>query len=453
MTERIIVPFAGEGSGADALSWGQAEIWRAMERQRSWIPLITIARLPAGTIVGDITAQLRLRMSRYPSMRTRYHVDPGGTPRQVLAAGGEAALEIIDADGDPAETAAAVRGRYLVARPDLASDWPLQMTAIRHRGTLTHLVTAVCHLAVDAFGTAAMLDELATLDPHTGPAAPPPDGLTPLDQARWQHSPAGQRVSNAAMRHWRSLLATAPPRRFPTRAVPRRPRYAEISFCSPALHLAARTVAARTSTGTAPVLLAAFAAALARVTGSNPALARIVVSNRFRPGLGKSVSQVAQTGLCVIDVAGITFDEAVKRAWRMSLTASRNAYYDPAHLDELVARLSAERGAEIEVGCFYNDRRMGDDSGQEAIPSQADITAALPRTTLRFQPPTDLPTETFFLHVNDVPGTIDITASADTAHISPEDTEMCVRGMEEIVAAAVCDPAFRHHRHQQTLHA
>jgi hypothetical protein len=453
MTVRIIVPFEGEGSGAGELSWGQAEIWRAMERQRSWIPLITITQVPAGTLAGDIAAQLRLRLSRYPAMRTRYRVDPGGTPRQVLAAAGEATLEIIDTAGEPAEAAEAVRDRYLTASPDLARDWPLQMTVIRHGGTLTHLVTAVCHLAVDAFGTAAMLDELATPDARAGLTALPPGGLSPLDQARWQRSDAGQRVSKAAMRHWQNLLAAIPPRRFPKPTAPRRPRYAEASFRSPALHLAARAVAARTGTGTAPVLLAAFAAALARVTQSNPVLARVVVSNRFRPGLAKSVSQVAQTGLCVIDVAGITFDEAVTRAWRMSLTASRHAYYDPAQLDELVAALSAERGTEIEVGCFYNDRRMGDGPGRETIPVQSDIQAALPHTALRFLPPADRPSETFFLHVNDVPGAIDITASADTAHISPEDTEMCVRGMEEIVVAAACDPAFRHENDQETSHA
>jgi condensation domain-containing protein len=427
MAERIIVPFEGEGSGSEALSWGQAEIWHAMRRQRSWLPLITVTALPPGTTPGDLTASLRLRMSRYPSMRTRFQPGEDGRPRQVLAASGETTLEIAGGGHDPAGAAEAVRDRYLAARPDLATEWPLQMTAIRHRGVLTHLVTAVCHLAVDAFGTAAMLTELA----GPGRCTTPPDGLTPLDQARWQRSPAGQRVSSAAMRHWARLLATVPPDRFRPHTGPCQPRYAEAGFRSPALHLAAQVAAARAGTGTAP----------ARVTGGNPVLARVVVSNRFRPGLANSVSQVAQTGLCVIDAAGVPFGEAVRRAWRMSLAAFRHAYYDPGQLEELVARLSRERGRPIDVGCFYNDRRMtGLDPGG-AVPAAADIEAALPHTTLRWQPLTGRPSERFFLHVNDVPGTVDLTVCADTAHVSPAELELLLRTMEEVTVAAALDRA------------
>lgn len=431
MAERIVVPFEGAGSGSGALSWGQAEIWRAMRRQRSWLPLITVTPLPAGTTPSDLADGLRLRMSRYPTLRTRFQPGGDGEPRQVLAASGEATLEIGDCGHDPAAAAAAVRDRYLAASPDLATEWPLQMTAIRYRGALTHLVTAVCHLAVDAFGTAAMLAELAGPG-HTAP----PGGLTPLDQARWQHSPAGQRVSRAAMRHWQRLLATAGPERFRPPPGPCEPRYAEAGFRSPALHLAARAIAARAGTGTAPVLLAAFAVALARVTGGNPVLARVVVSNRFRPGLADSVSQVAQTGLCVIDTGGVPFGEAVTRAWRMSLTAFRHAYYDPGQLDELVARLSHERGRQVDIDCFYNDRRMtGLDPGG-GVPAAADIAAALPHTTLRWQPLSARPSERFFLHVNDAPGTIDMTASADTAHVRPAEVEVLLRTMEEVTVGA-----------------
>jgi hypothetical protein len=446
MAERIVVPFEGEGSGTGALSWGQAEIWRAMQRQRSWIPLITVTPLPASTTAADLAAELRFRMGRYPSMRTRYRLAGGGTPEQVLAASGETALEIIDApDASPisaAKQAAAIRDGYLAASPDLATDWPLQMTAIRQRGMLTHLVTATCHLAVDAVGTAALLADLATLDRATGEAtAPPPapgSALSPLEQAAWQDSAAGQRVSAAAMRHWEPLLRAVPASRFPQPASPRRPRYAEASFTSRALHLACQVVAARAGTGTAPVLLAAFAVALARVTGSNPVLARVVVSNRFRPGLAESVSQVAQTGLCVVDTAGLPFGEVVRRAWRSSLAASRHAYYDPAQLDALVARLSQERGTPLDIDCFYNDRRL---TGQAAAGGPADIQTALRHTTLRWEPPTGRPTERFFLHVNDVPGTVDLTASADTAHLSPGDLAACVQTMEEVTVAAALEQA------------
>jgi hypothetical protein len=355
-------------------------------------------------------------------------------------------LEIIDADGDPAAAAAAIESQYAETDLDLVNDWPLRITVIRHQGTPTHMVSAVCHLAIDLFGTLAMTADLADRDPRTGrPRAPAPP-MPPLEQARRQRTPAARRVSDTAMRYWEDLLKTVPSRRFANQASQHQPRYWQARFDSPALYLAARAIDARNQVGASPVLLAAVAVALARVTTSNPVLVRVVVSNRFRPGLAQSVSQVSQTGLCVIDVADITFDQAVARAWRSSMAAYKHAYYDPVQLDELVARLSREQGQEIDISCYYNDRRMQAprDSAGPACAEQ-DLRAALPRTTLRWDPPTDRPNERFFVHVDDEPGSVTIVMSADTKYISPGDMEACLRGMEEIAVAAATDPAAPTH--------
>jgi hypothetical protein len=445
-TERILVPFEGEGSGTDELSWGQGEIWRAMQRQRSWMPLINVKPLPAGATVEDITAELRFRMSRYQSMRTRLRFDASDRPRQVVSGSGVATLEIIDADGDPAAAAAAIENQYAEMNLDLVNDWPLRITVIRQQGTPTHMVSAVCHLATDLFGTLAMTADLADRDPRTGQPRAPAPPMPPLEQARRQRTPAARRVSDTAMRYWEDLLKTVPPRRFANQAGPRQPRYWQARFDSPALYLATRAIDARHQVGASPVLLAAVAVALARVTASNPVLIRVVVSNRFRPGLAQSVSQVSQTGLSVIDVADITFDEAVTRAWRSSLAAYKHAYYDPAQLDELVARLSREQGEEIDINCYYNDRRMQaqrDSAGP--VPAERDLRAALPRTALRWDPPSDRPSERFFVHVDDEPGSVNIVMSADTRYISPGDMEACLRGMEEIAVAAATDPPATTH--------
>jgi hypothetical protein len=444
--ERIAVPFEGEGSGTDELSWGQGEIWRAMQRHRSWMPLINVTPLTAGTTIEDIATELRFRMSRYQSMRTRLTFDAGGRPRQVVSGSGVTTLEIIDADGDPAAAAAAIESQYAQTDLDLVNDWPLRITVIRHHGTPTHMVSAVCHLAIDLFGTLAMTADLADRDPRTGQPRAPTPPMPPLEQARRQRTPAARRVSDTAMRHWEDLLKTVPPRRYADQASQCQPRYWQARFDSPALYLAARAIDARNQVGASPVLLAAVAVALARVTASNPVLVRVVVSNRFRPGLAQSVSQVSQTGLCVIDVADITFDEAVARAWRSSMAAYKHAYYDPVQLDELVARLSREQGEEIDINCYYNDRRMQAprDSAGPACAEQ-DLRAALPHTTLRWDPPVDRPSERFFVHVDDEPGSVTIVMSADTKYISPGDMEACLRGMEEIAVAAATDLAAPTH--------
>jgi hypothetical protein len=99
--------------------------------------------------------------------------------------------------------------------------------------------------------------------------------------------------------------------------------------------------------------------ALARITGNNPVVTQTAVSNRFRPTIADMVSTVAQNGLCVIDVADRTFEEVVVKATRSALNAYKNAYWDPVDHSEMLARLGAERGEEIDIDIVFNDRRTG----------------------------------------------------------------------------------------------
>ena len=99
-----MVPFHGAGSGVDELSWGQRELWGGMLRQRTWMPMGIVLALPEGSTLDGVVAELRFIMERYPSMRTRLLLRPGGPPQQVLAASGEVPLEVVDVPdgGDPA---------------------------------------------------------------------------------------------------------------------------------------------------------------------------------------------------------------------------------------------------------------------------------------------------------------------------------------------------------------
>src|SRR5687768_1360350 len=101
--DRVMVRFEGDGAGVDELAWGQWEIWSAMQRQDSWLPVGGCLPLPAGTTVDDMVEELRWHLTRHPSMRTRLRFGPDGEVRQVVASSGEVPLEIVDAaDDDPA---------------------------------------------------------------------------------------------------------------------------------------------------------------------------------------------------------------------------------------------------------------------------------------------------------------------------------------------------------------
>lgn len=246
IVDRVPVPFAADGGGVDELSWGQRELWLAMRRRRVWIPLGTVFPLPEGTTVADVAARLEFMLTRYPTMRTRLRLDPD-TTRQVVAHRGEAAVAIGEADAgaDPLSAAERLSLQFMDEDLDFTTDWPIRLAVLRHRGVLTHQIMVLCHLVLDGAGAAVMRQDLA----RWRPGEPVTQcEMPPLEQVRRQRLPAAQRHSDAALRHWESLLRSAPAGRIHDLGGEYRPRFWKGCLTSVALALAARAISARTPT-------------------------------------------------------------------------------------------------------------------------------------------------------------------------------------------------------------
>src|SRR6187402_2064420 len=95
-SDEVRFEFAGDGSGVDDLAWGQQEIWLAMVRQRSWIPIGGPGRLKAGTTLDDVVDDLQYTLGRYQTMRTRLRFSDDGRVRQEVSARGEFVIEVFD---------------------------------------------------------------------------------------------------------------------------------------------------------------------------------------------------------------------------------------------------------------------------------------------------------------------------------------------------------------------
>jgi hypothetical protein len=431
---RIVVPFQGAASGAEELTWGQREIWTAMVTQQSWLPIFFIQPLEPATTVDDVVAELRSCMQRYDSMRTRLEFGPGGEPRQVVAGAGETVLEVFEAgDADPAGVAADVQEQYRTGDHDFVHDWPARIAVVLRHGTPTHLVSVYCHLVMDAHARTAMLRDPSDRDAARGEA------MRPTQLARWERGDAARRLSAASMAHWERQLRQIPARRFAPSADPRNPRYWEAVFRSRALHLALQVLAPRAAAATAP-LLAVFAVALARVTGSNPVVAQVVVSNRFHAHLADVFAPVNQTGLWVLDVDGTTVAEALGRSRRRAMSTYKHAYYDPRERAGLIARVSRERGEELDLNCFFNDRRMNPPTGE--VPEAADVEAAAGTSTFGWRTRTDKPSERLFVNVEESAHDVHLTAWIDTHYLAPADLEAVLREMEVVAVAAALDPVL-----------
>lgn len=439
----IAVAFAGPGAGTGPLTWGQRQIWAAMEATDSSQSLRAVLPLPPGKTADDLAAELRFFMSRHESLRSRLVPGPdGGLPRQTVAASGEATLTVLDVPdaADPAAAAEALAGHWDRTRFDDAREWPMRLAAVRHRGVATHVVVVLSHLAADGGGVAVMMDDLAAWDRAAGLPATPPAGPGPLELAERQAGPAARRQSDSALKYWEGLLRTAPPMRFPPARPDGGPRFRQLTLESRALLLAARVVAARTGGALSPVLLAAYAVALAGTTGANPVLSQVIVSNRFRPGLAGAVHPVSQNGLVRLDVGGTTLDGAAERAARASVLGSKHAYYDPAAWDLLRERIDRELGTPVEIGCVFNDRRAG--SGPEPagpVPSAAEIRAAASRRDLRWGPPLPLFNERLMVTVDGGAESLTVLIEADTDVLPARAAEVFLLTMESTVVAAAFD--------------
>lgn len=441
MLDRILVPFEGEVSGTDDFSWGQEVIWRAMRNQGNSLSIGGIRPLVNGESVGDMASELSFMASRHQSLRTRVRLGAGTEAHQVVHTSGQIPLEVLEVgDGDPAEAAAAQVARYKAKDFDYVSEWPVRRCVITRHQVPTHLAEMYCHLALDAYGLAALKRDAATWDSRNGTQAGPVAAMQPLEQVRQQRTARGRRHHEGAVRYRERLAGVVPGGRFPSASGLGKGTVSAV-FTSPAGQLAVSSLAASTKVSTSSVILAGYAVAVAKVTGANPVPVQVVVNNRFRPGFADSVSPLNQACPCAIDVAGVSYGEVIARAWRSAMTAYKHAYYDPAEMEAVEARLREDRGRDIAPRHFFNDRRV--EARQEpagtVTATAEDLRTLRDASTLRWDGYLPGYRDPLFFYVNNTVGTLTYELWADEAFMTAADVEACLRGTQDALVAAALD--------------
>ena len=467
VVSEIPVPFEGSGSGVGELTWGQQNIWSRTLRTGRTMNLVVDMPLDEGVPVAELAGMLRFLVSRHPALRTLLRFAPPAgreRPQQVVADAGKVTLQVVDpgADDDLSDIVEQVRSQYELEFFDYESEFPVRMAVVRSAGTPAHLVIGYSHVLVDGAGIQALARDLAHFDRAGGEAgtatAPPPEAPTALDVAKAQAAATGRRQSARAVRHWAAQLdrltdwqAADPPRA-------QEPRFWELVGYSPAMEAAMRVVAARTGAGTTHVLLAAYAVAVARVFGRDPAVAQIVVSNRFRPGFADLASQLSQHGICVVDVAGASFDEVVARAEKSVTGASFAGYYDPAECDALLAQAAVTNGRPLEIEWHLNDRRDKTGAGErtDSVPTAPEVSRLLPLSRWYWGRKAPIFDGALFLQVDseplmaerriagESPPAVHLEVWTDTRTFTPAQIEAFMREMEAVVVTAALDAGNGH---------
>lgn len=440
MTDRVIVPFEGPGAGVGGLTWGQQKVWTLMRQAGTSLSMGGAVPVTDGRTIRDLASELGFFMCRYASMRARILSAADGGVTQVVSGSGVAVLGVLDvADGDdPGPVASRLAAQWDATPFDHEREWPIRMAAVVARGVVSHVVVTISHVATDGAGIAVMLGELGERDRISGEPKNPA-AVGPLQLAELQSTPSGRRQSEASLRHWERILRWIAPQRFGPYADRGEPRYRRAFFESRAVHMASKAVAARVGGTEASVLLAGYAVAVARLTGVDPAVIQVVISNRFRPGLADVSHPLSVNGLFTVDVAGASFDEVVSRTQRALAQCSKYAYYDPKALDELRARINRERGEVVELSCLFNDRRptFGVSGQADPAPSREELEAARDESTLRWGEPFSSYLDKLMVQVAATEAAVELEVQVDTHHVSADDARALMLNIESLLVDAV----------------
>lgn len=446
--DRVVVPFSG-AAGTEPLTWGQKAILQDMRESGGQFSMPGMIDLPEGSTVADAAARLSGLMGRHAALRMRLGTDDAGRRQAQVAGPGETGLDILTVPDDAGRAdvdryADDLLETWPLTRFDFDRDWPLRMAVIRHRGACRYLVWVLSHLVADGGAHLLFLDDLLT---H-GTAAGEPRRPDILDIARGEQAPQLRQVSSRAMRHWETQLAGIPAQTFggPARP-PGQPgqRYSQARFSSPAAHLATLAIARRTGADASRVTLAVIATAISRATGAAPLTIKVMVNNRFRPGLAGVIAPIAQNSVVTIDVTDSTIDEVVARTRGASLTAGMRAYYDPDELGEVIARLDAERGYRARVTCRVNDQRAmvmrEQDEADLGEVTQEQVRRRLAETSLTWLGPRPNMAEQVNILVENRPDVVSLHMMWDLSCLTSGQVEAVLRGVEEIAVEAAFDPA------------
>lgn len=445
--DRVVVPFTGAQAGLQPLTWGQKAILQDMQDSGNQFSMGGRYELPEGSSVEEAAARLSGLVGRHASLRMRLRTDDAGRPCQEVAGSGRIGLDILgipdDADrADVARCAADLMETWPLARFDFHSDWPLRMAVLRHRGACAYLVWALSHLAADGGGHLLLAADL-----RDGAASGPRRAQLP-DIAHREQTPQLRQLSSRTMRYWEAALRHIPAQTFGEPASARGktgPRYWQARFSSPAAHLAMLAIATRTGTDASRVTLALIATAIARATGVQPLTIKVMVNNRFRPGLADVIAPIAQNSVVTIDVTDTTVDEVVARARGASLSAGMRAYYDPDDLAEVIRRLDADHGYPASITCRVNDQRAmimrAEEAADRGEVTPEQITRRLAETSLTWLGRRDNMHEQANILIENQPGVLSLHMMWDRWSLADGQVEALLRGVEEVAVEAAFDPA------------
>ncbi|WP_158715342.1 condensation domain-containing protein [Kitasatospora phosalacinea] len=434
--------FSAHG-GTAPLTWGQLAIWKTiawMGDEAHYFNVRRLVDLPEGvTVDGAVEAVARL-VARHEALRTRWEAG-AEEPSQTVSAEGTVDVLVVPVPLEGARESAEERTVAQAAGKLPGADgMPGRFTVFAHGDTALHIGMVVTHQAVDSWSMRVMERELRLL--ATG-GQPDADAWQPRDQVAVERAPGGAARSKGALRYWERNLEKAPATMFgpSPQGAPEDPeRFVRLGMDSPALAIAATALADHCRTSVSTVLLAATSAVVGRFAGRDSVVLQLIAFNRVDPRTDALVGSMTENALFTVDgVDRGDFADLVTRTHDRAMLAYQHARYHPLELDRLLDRLTEQRGARPDLGCFFNDARLQDrwPDTLEPLPTEPGAVERLrARTRIHVEGTWAAQDATFFAHTTYSPDSARFFVMADTLLLPRTGIEESLRETERVVLDA-----------------
>lgn len=433
------VGYANARGGSAPATFGQRDMWGKLAGLGPTTYMHNILQAvpaPAGLTVAQVHDALRTLVLRHETLRTRFELTADGTLWQHLTTDGEIPCQRWEIAGeDLAEVGPRAERELEHTNFDLVTGPPMRALVGTVHGVPTAVLIVMSHIATDMLSARLVRQDLTDLlaarsKDEADPDLPP--RRQPLDQATMEAAidPA---TTGRALASWRERLTVAPPALFGVRAEPPVPRqFLRAVLTSDALGMAADALSHRYEMPTtAVVVLAAQAVLLAHYADTDRGAVQVCVGNRIDKELTWATGMLRQHSLAVIDVAGATFEQVVRRTWAAWLRSQRSGGCGPDAVAGLRAEIEAERGVGLDFGAYFNDLRRRTRPRTQP-PSATRIRAAAQRSRFAWTHEFPIDYVQFHLRLYDDAGT-EMVVFVDTASVPKHRVQELMVGIERLL--------------------
>lgn len=341
------------------LGWGQRYMWLRYQHlpshARHEAHIVLRLKVAGGITLARLRATLNYLVRRHENLRTTFHVDATGEPRQRVNPPGAVALVTVTAEPDGTPAPADVVDALSTTEFDLENEWPIRACIITAAGVPTQLVLVLNHLAFDAWSIDRLERELSVLGEACRASRPvtlEPVRHQPSDLLRHEESADAAAGRERALAYWRSEIAELEANPFGGAGAG--PAHSA-TLTSPAMLAASRRIAARHQVWPFLVHVTAYSMVLAAYTGARNAAVMAFTGNRDSGPYADCMTCMFSPLLLRVDCSDDpTFGQLLRRVAECFDRGRGHSYLPYDEFEELVSLEGFRRGRNVRVGSELN---------------------------------------------------------------------------------------------------